>query len=98
MKGQIWRRSMELGGFPLRTTDDLRLITAKGAAEPPWVHHPHKCSAGSQGHGIQGENIESQGHAPRRLSETRLVQVMRKIDPDLARMIELLSPVYLVKK
>ena len=29
---------------------------------------------------------------------TRLVQAMRKIDPDLAYMIESLAPVYLVKK
>ena len=29
---------------------------------------------------------------------TRLVQVMRKIDPDLAHMIESLAPAYLVKK
>ena len=34
---------------------------------------------------------------PPRLSETRLVQAMRKIDPDLAHMIESLAPVYLVK-
>jgi hypothetical protein len=32
------------------------------------------------------------------LSKTRLIQAMRKIDPDLAHMIEALAPVYLVKK
>jgi hypothetical protein len=32
------------------------------------------------------------------LSQLRLVQAMRKIDPDLAHMIESLAPVYLVKK
>ena len=32
------------------------------------------------------------------LSKTRLIQAMRKIDPDLAHMIESLSPVWLVKK
>ena len=36
--------------------------------------------------------------SPPRLSKTRLVQAMRKIDPDLAHMIESLAPVYLVKK
>ena len=32
------------------------------------------------------------------LSKTRLVQAMRKIDPDLAHMIESLPPAYLVKR
>ena len=32
------------------------------------------------------------------LSKTRLITAMRKIDPDLAHMIESLAPVYLVKK
>jgi hypothetical protein len=31
------------------------------------------------------------------LSEIRLIEAMRKIDPDLAHMIESLAPVYLVK-
>ena len=31
------------------------------------------------------------------ISKTRLVQAMRKIDPDLAHMIESLAPAYLVK-
>ena len=35
--------------------------------------------------------------APTRISELRLIQAMRKIDPDLAHMIESLAPVYLVK-
>ena len=36
----------------------------------------------------------SSGH----ISEVRLIQAMRKIDPDLADMIEALAPIYLVKK
>jgi hypothetical protein len=32
------------------------------------------------------------------LSKIRLIEAMRKIDPDLAHMIESLAPVYLVKQ
>jgi|WetSurMetagenome_2_1015567.scaffolds.fasta_scaffold324806_2 hypothetical protein len=32
------------------------------------------------------------------LSQIRLIEAMRKIDPDLAHMIESLAPVYLVKQ
>ena len=32
------------------------------------------------------------------ISEIRLIAAMRKIDPDLAHMIESLAPVYLVKQ
>ena len=75
MQGQIARRSMELGGFPMRDPDG------------PWFsegERVHPCREG--------------GEKPRRLSEIRLIQAMRKIDPDLAHMIESLSPVWLVKK
>jgi hypothetical protein len=34
---------------------------------------------------------------PPALSKIRLIEAMRKIDPDLAHMIESLAPVYLVK-
>ena len=35
---------------------------------------------------------------PVTISEFRLIAAMRKIDPDLAHMIESLAPVYLVKR
>ena len=38
------------------------------------------------------------GEKPRHISKARLIQAMRKIDPDLADLIESLGPVYLVKK
>ena len=56
---------------------------ARSCPEIPTGDRVHPCREG--------------GEKPRRLSEIRLIQAMRKIDPDLAHMIESLSPVYLVK-
>ncbi len=75
-KGQFARRAMELGGFPVRISDDvprdcvIMVAPERDIPAPPALW----------------------------LSKTRLIQAMRKIDPDLAHMIESLAPVYLVKR
>ena len=78
MKGQIERRAMELGGFPMRVLEQVQEEIRDTCALPL-------------------ELLQIPG-LPKTISETRLVQAMRKIDPDLAHMIESLAPVYLVKK
>ena len=48
----------------------------------------------------KGERVHScreNGEKPRHISETHLIAALRKIDLDLAHMIESLAPVYLVK-
>jgi hypothetical protein len=103
MKGNFARRAMELGGWPVRSGIDLRLITAKGTTALPRVHRPYKCAVVVRGV-VSRVNPEatpldaSPAPAGLWLSKTRLIQAMRKIDPDLAHMIESLAPVYLVKK
>ena len=78
MKGQIERRAMELGGWPITNPE-------RGQTYLPGTHRNPDVAP--------SRNISS-GH----ISETRLIQAMRKIDPDRAHMIESLAPAYLVKK
>ena len=89
MKGQFARRAMELGGFPVRSGVEHGTLPCHTVERdvtecdaPPL--RPH---------------LKSFPASPALwLSKTRLVQVMRKIDPDLAHMIESLAPAYLVKR
>ena len=60
LKGQISRRAMELGGFPVRSDNSLEIQEVRNSWDD-------------------------------------LMATMRKIDPDLAHMIESLAPIYLVK-
>ena len=76
MKGQIERRAMELGGWPVRT--DIE-------------HNTSPC------HTVECD-VTGCDTPPSSLSKIRLIATMRKIDPDLADMIESMAPVYLVKK
>lgn len=86
MKGNFARRAMELGGFPMRSCSSVRLEQA-----------PYKGQV--VGSSPTRTTNESAPAPPGLwLSKTRLIQAMRKIDPDLAHMIESLAPVYLVKK
>jgi hypothetical protein len=90
LKGQIARRAMLLGTGPMffrRSIDesvDQSVDELTETTRVPPGNEAHPCREG--------------GEKPRRLSEIRLVQAMRKIDPDMAAMIESLAPVYLVKR
>jgi hypothetical protein len=80
---------MELGGFPISPREDYPIKEAAPVTQEAW-----------------GALTEYETPPLARvvatpglwLSKTRLIQAMRKIDPDLAHMIESLMPVYLVKE
>lgn len=48
--------------------------------------------------GSVDQSVDEPKPKPPPIAHIRLISAMRKIDPDLARMIESLAPVYLVKK
>ena len=87
LKGQFARRAMELGGWPVRSCSAVVV-----------AHTPYKREV--VGSRPTRTTISESAPAPPGLwlSKTRLIHAMRKIDPDLAHMIESLAPVYLVKK
>ena len=89
MKGQFARRAMELGGFPMHTREDYPIEEAAPVAQGAWdALTEYKTPP----------RVHVAATPALWLSKTRLVQVMRKIDPDLAHMIESLAPAYLVTK
>ena len=88
MKGQFARRAMELGGFPMHTREDYPIEESAPVTQEAWdALAKHETPP----------FVSVVAPPALWLSKTRLVQAMRKIDPDLAHMIESLSPVYLVK-
>ena len=89
MKGQFARRAMELGGFPVCTREDYPIEESAPVTQEAWDALAE----------YKTPPLVSMAATPGLwLSKTRLIQAMRKIDPDLAHMIESLAPVYLVKR
>lgn len=82
-KGNFARRAMEMGGYPARSCPEI-----------PTGDRVHPCREG----GEKPRQLSSPAPPALWLSKTRLMAAMRKIDPDLAHMIESLAPVYLVKR
>jgi hypothetical protein len=74
---------MELGGFPIRHYGEGSIgdEAIKRVGAPAPI-------AVDQSRGRSGPSPA--------LSKIRLIEAMRKIDPDLAHMVESLAPVYLV--
>jgi hypothetical protein len=89
MKNQIERRAMELGGWPISPRKDYPIEEAAPVTQEAWD-------------ALAEYKIPPLVHVTATpglwLSKTRLIQAMRKIDPDLAHMIESLATVYLVKR
>ena len=89
LKGQIARRAMELGGFPINPREDFPIEEAAPVTQEAWdALTEYKTPA----------TARVTATPALWLSKTRLIAAMRKIDPDLAHMIESLAPVYLVKR
>ena len=88
MKGNFARRAMELGGFPVHPRADYPIEESAPVTQEAWD---------AQAKHETPPFVSVVAPPALWLSKTRLVQAMRKIDPDLAQLMESLSPVYLVK-
>jgi len=97
--GNFASRAMELGGFPRRGVecDTVEHSKVECDTKPPVFGAGSINAEAIIGEGENSEGRFEPGPAPA-LSEIRLIQAMRKIDPDLAHMIESLAPVYLVSQ
>jgi|WetSurMetagenome_2_1015567.scaffolds.fasta_scaffold47201_2 hypothetical protein len=103
-KGNLSRRAMELGGsWPIAGRARGLEVEGGGSIPPKRPNFgegsitAEAIKAKSPGACAIDESRGRSGPSPA-LSEIRLIQAMRKIDPDLAHMIKSLAPVYLVKQ
>lgn len=103
--GNFARRALELGGsWPIAGRARGLEVEGGGSIPPkPPIYGGGSIFDGVIKRGGAPAPIaidQSRGRSgpPPALSDLRLMQAIRKIDPDLAHMVESLAPVYLVKQ